>query len=642
MLPGTTTDCGEEHRQAERRVLLFLACASLLFLIAVSRGFLALSDDGLVIRVPERAYFPIRYTTIVWVAATLALIWFSPLDRGRYLEKGGQNLPALLLSAGGVLFVYRAVDEWWISLGLSTGVIFMGWIFRRSLSRAIDRVLTTCPAVASPAGVVLGVFAFALYFLINHWFHNGEPYVPDSHARLFHALILNRGLWYLPAPDEPQYYVPLWVVVRDGHWYSQFLPGSIVLNLLGLKIGSVAIVFALLAGGCVWMTMAVGKQIYDAKTALFGTLLLMLSPMYTLLASSFMEHVPAAFFLMAAFAAGLRNLERPTRANAFCLGFFLGYACITRPLTAAGFAGPLLVIGAFLQIREWKRRWPCWAIAALGWSIPVAFLLFFNTKTNGNPFLLSYRLADPAMHSLGFTALNHHTPVAGLLKQVGNLHALSFWLFMWPVTSYFFVLVLFLSARNSRKDALLLLPTAGLAACYFFYPYQDSWFSPRFLAESLPPLCLVTARGILETKALIVRNLTPQAQPAGARALAAFVVLLFLAALPMDWVRLRQFHDDSHAGQDLGRGFARFHNDPLATVFFPAGSHYARSLVDNALCQGGAQFLIDPTPKEREAYMARHPERHYYYVTSSSFWTPLRISSGSPPANSSPAVRNPR
>jgi 4-amino-4-deoxy-L-arabinose transferase-like glycosyltransferase len=349
-------------------------------------------------------------------------------------------------------------------------------------------------------------------------------------------------------------------------------------------------------------------------TALLAAALLLVSPMFHLLSASFMDHIPTATFLTAALWLGLRDRQRPSPANAAALGLAVGCACITRSLTALAVAGPLLLLWFAPQVKDWRRRWPFWLAALAGWLVPMAFLLYFNAKTNGDPFLLSYKVSNPTLHSLGFHGPNGHTPQAGLIDQLYNFHGLSHWLFEWPVTSFLFILLLFVVGRFSRRDAACLLPLIALHAAYFFYPYNGTGFTPRFVSESLPFLMLLTARGILESAAFLGRQF-PRLSPAALRK--GFALLLLALSLYGILAAHRMYADFTRDGRygvaELERRLQPYYADPKATVF--VNSRYEFCIVaDNARCWGGAQFLRDPGEPGRKAYMARHPGRHYAFI----------------------------
>jgi len=611
------------------RVLLGVvtAAAVSLFCFLASRHLLGVTWRGLEVFVPRVAHYVVRWSSLGAVAALVALLWLRPAG-GWLAGSGRRRLCAFGVVAGGMLLFLRGFFPAWELFVPVTAVAFaIFWLLRREA--AVGAVWLLDLGIRRPGlltGVLTGAWA-GLILLFCHISLGGDPFGDDSCARFFHALLWSRGLWFLPEPEYRGFVPSAWIVVQDGRMYSQYLPGAILLNFLGLKIGSVSLVFAVLGAGCVWLTYEAGKLLFGAAAGLLGAFLVAVSPMPLLLAWLQMDHPLATFFLMAAFVAGLRNLRAPTLPNAAALGFCLGYTAIMRPLTAFAIGAPLLALWAWKAWSQPKRPWFSWLAASGGWLVPILFLFYFNLKTTGNLFTLGYSLANPAMHSLGFTVRNGHTPIVGLCQQLNNLVSLSFWMFMWPVTSFAFLLILFLSGKASRKDWMLLLPLAGLVSAYFFYPYQDMFLGPRFLAESLPFLALLTARGILFLpEFLLGSGASVEARKSARRIVAALVAALFLNSVPSVLRKACDFGVQATETRSHRNVLKSHQNDPLATVFCvdPTGNRGTWLLVSSLMTRGGAEFFLDCGERIRGQYMARHPERHYYLMDAGTNDIPLK------------------
>jgi len=611
------------------RVLLGLVTAAAVSLscFLASRHLLGVTARGVEVFVPLVAHYVVRWSSLGAVAALVALLWLRPAG-GWLAGSGRRRLCAFAIVAGGMLLFFRDFfpgGELFVPMTAAAFAIF--WLLRREAAVSAVRLLDLGIRRAGLlTGVLTGAWA-GLILLFCHISLGGDPLADDSCARFFHALLWSRGLWFLPEPEYRGFVPSAWLVVQNGRMYSQYLPGAILLNFLGLKIGSVSLVFAVLGAGCVWLTYEAGKILFGAAAGLLGAFLLAVSPVPVLLAWLQMDHPLAAFFLMAAFVAGLRNLRAPTLPNAAALGFCLGYAAIMRPLTAFAIGAPLLALWVWQGWSQAKRPWFSWLAASGGGLVPILFMLYVNLKTTGNLFTLGYSLANPAMHSLGFTAGNGHTPIVGLCQQLNNLVSLSFWMFMWPVTSFLFLLILFLSGRASRRDWMLLLPLAGLVSAYFFYPYQDMFLGPRFLAESLPFLALLTARGILFLPEFLVGNAaSAESRKSARRVVAALVAALFLNSVPSVLRKACDFGGGAITIRSHRNVVKSYRNDPLATVFCvdPTGDRGTWLLVSSLITRGGAEFFLDCGEKIRGEYMARHPERHYYLMDAGTNHIPLK------------------
>lgn len=582
------------------------------------RGWAAFGPYAVKYWIAKLAHYSVSYATLAALALLMALTAAPARWLERVLAPLGRTpalLPGAVLTLCGAGLVYRLWPLWTFFLGGAIAVGALFWLLRREASLLADRTLTSCTQTrAFP--VLVAVFASVATFVLNRVLYEGQPHVIDSWARYAHILMMSQGHWCFPAPLDWQWTVHYGMVNDGVHYASQYQPGILLIGLLGHFLGSLAVLPALLAGGVALLTYLVGRRIYDAPTAALGSLLLALSGNFLYLSASFMEHTPATFFLMMALWLGLRDLERRRWPNALALGFCVGYACITRSLSSLGWAVPLLAVWAVLRWRQW--RWqglPSWTAALAGWAVPVAFFLYFNHQTTGSAFVPGYKAADPVTHSLGFTSANHHTPLLGLTYQWNNLWALSEWLFFWPVTSYLFVVALFLTARWERRDTLLALPFAGLAACYFFYPYQDFGFSPRFLSEAIPLLALLTARGILAAADHLRQHAPGSAPRVWSRAMLTLLIGLFALAIPAARPKFAKEYYDQHLGVlALGRVLAPFHDIPNATVFLVQQPYAHRAIVDEVQCWGGARFLEESSVELRDEYVRAHPERRCFLL----------------------------
>ena len=609
-----------------KRIVLFSAAAILLLALALAFKAVSIAAGGILFSIQPDFFCRVRWSSVASVGLGMFLLgWGIP-----WLARRAQVVPALLpivVLLAGLALALRS----YLSAPLVLGPILAAaglclWLFRTPLARCAER-LVSAGKIPRRAALVVALSGFALYFGLNQGMHGGQPFISDSQARLFHAHILNDGRWFLPAPESPELYVTVGTVMHEGRWYSQYLPGAILLNLLGLRIGSVSFVFCFLAMGCILLTWELGRRLWNEATGILGAIFLLLSPMFALLSSSFMEHTPTTFFLLAALVAGLRAADTKSRRLWFLGGFLLGYAVILRPLSALGVALAILAAGAVWSPRNQRPNWWSLLAAALGAALPLAFLLLFNLKTTGHPFLLAYRIANPARHSLGFTALNGHTPMIGLLNQLDNVTSLSEWLFMWPMTSYILLFCFYWVRGFARRDALLTLPLAGLLFAYFFYPAEEFFFTPRFVAESLPFLALLTARGLLELATFMRTALGPKRSRPIEQSLFALLVGLSLSAVFASQSRFAYFDALSKRGQHLAEALRPFVEDPSATVFLDAdiSEHYLPRVVPlNALSFGGAQFLIGSDPAAVAAYRAAHPERHFFLVKNTDLVIPIQ------------------
>ncbi|MBN1867044.1 glycosyltransferase family 39 protein [Candidatus Sumerlaeota bacterium] len=620
--PGNGRPLGEWRGIAIRTAILAL-CAGLFPLLVSLAGEVRWLSDGVVVSVPGRIYHLTRWSTIAAVSivpAILCVPWARRLV-GRFSRtRAFPFLPGIAFLSLLCIGPLRYPGSWGALAVVLLALASVLFLFRRETARMLDGVYRISGAGWIPAlGVALlgGIGVWALHLTV----FEGREFCVDSTARLFHAHILNQGRWYAPAPAYSDLYSPEGLVVENGRWYSQYFPGGILIALAGLRIGNQMLLPCLMAMGVPFLAYLCGARLFSRRIGLAGALFVIVSPLFLLQSSILMEHTPTTFFLMTALWLGLRDLERPTLLNAVLLGFVFGYGCITRPWTCFGFAFPLLLVYVGLVGRFWRRRWPYWLAALAAWSIPAIFLLYFNVRTTGFALRPGYVAQGSTFHSLGFTARNGHTPLSGLSNELSNVASLSEWLYMWPATSYLFILLLFLVGRVRPKDIVLFSPFAGLLAAYFFYPFHNICLGPRFVAESIPSLALLTARGIAEVIDLARRHTPAHTHPTARRCAVAVLLALTLGSIDPARQWARQFHASAVSGAGLERQLRRVQNDPLATVLFHHSGADNRAAVEKVQSLDGADFLVveENNHSRIRDYVRENPERHYYVVDGPAF-----------------------
>lgn len=606
-----------EKTTAIKHIFCLWGLFILLLFLGAWHGKLSFEPNRLLLNFPQEGFYPVQYTTLIVLLAIS--LWpmakVIGIQRWSAHERFAYWTASIIILCSFFIFLRQLFFPWEISLIVMTIVALLFWLLRHDASRISVWLEKKIPLWLRERQVfVWGIFivgGLATYTMNGYLFAH-YPFMADSYARLFHAHILDRGWWVLPSPEHWEYLIHAYVVRTPESYYSQYLPGSILIDLAGLKIGNLGLLPAMIGGGTITMTYLVGRRLYDHVTALFGALLLGCSTTFILQAASFMEHAPMMFLLTGAFWAGLRDLEKSTWHHSVLLGLLVGYACITRPLTALGVAGPLLAVWWLRQCKDWRRRFPYWAITLVAWLIPIAFLLLFNEKTNGNPFTLAYRVSNPELHSLGFTETNKHTIAKGIFNQLNNVHSLSYWLFMWPISSYSLIYLLLLSGKTRWRDGLLFLPLVGLVCLYFFYPYQDFFFSPRFISESVPFLCLLSARGFM-----VLWTGVGEQSLAHSTLLRATLVIgliaLFITSLVPAYGRYTHFRASASGARSyLNKLLEAGENEEQATVFITQKTKMLHvALIAQVKYWGRTEYLVVPDPSDRLRYMQQYPERDF-------------------------------
>lgn len=318
-----------------------------------------------------------------------------------------------------------------------------------------------------------------------------NPHLVDEMAHLLHARAFAAGRLALPAPEPPEAFLVVHTLVTDAGWVSQYPPGHTLLLAVGLMLRAEWLVNPLLGGTSVVLVYLVGRGLYDRKTAVAATFLWAASAWVLFMSSTYMSHVGATTFALAACAV-MWAPRHPHRSHALLGGLALAAATAIRPLDGVAAALP---IAAWIALR---RRWRLVPWLMVG-GVPVAVAWgYVNWRLFGDPFTLGYSVLYGPAESLGF-----HTDPWGQRFNIGvavsnaavAIRRLNIYLFEWPIPALLPLVLWALFVRQRRANDLL-LAVGALAgpALYFFYWHSGFYPGPRFYYIAAPFLVLATAR----------------------------------------------------------------------------------------------------------------------------------------------------
>lgn len=553
------------------RRLAVLACSLAVTAAALAAaGCLTVFEGRLVIRLGKGGLYHWAFAPeffLVALLAVVALVVAAPSRRARVAALCA-NHPALLTAFGALASMLYLLGQWRLPWELYLPLIIAGTL---ALSLAV-RTLPVArlaplsdrrwpvPALVPATTGALVALAWAIF--------RGYPYVVDSSCQWVQAKLLATGRLYVPAPELPDFFRTQAMVVADGRWYSQYLPGHVAILALAERLapGAAWLVNPLAGGGSIWLTAWLGGRLYDRRTGLLAAALLAISPLFLIQQSEMMNHGTAHLLLL---AATCRIVAMPGSArpwlNAAGAGLAAGWVLAMRPLTAAGLMLPMAVVGLVRILPLVPRRALVVGAGLGGFAVPVALLLLYNFGTTGSPLHTGYGIANPAMHQMGFDS--QFRPTQGLVNSLNNLFAMNVWFLALAVGSWLPLVVFVLLGKWRGPDVMLLAMVASLSGAYALYRYQDSWFGPRFLYESLFAIALLSARGILAVTEALARLVGRE----GARRLALLAVLPVVQDAGFF---LRERGGDFHGWHRVAHlsslpVLERFAGDPSAVVFVP-------------------------------------------------------------------------
>ena len=351
-----------------------------------------------------------------------------------------------------------------------------------------------------PLRFVLGLSAICVLVccFISWRIFNGAPGFTDSCAYMFQAHLFAQGNLSAPLPPEPDFFEVPNVLVKNK-WYSQYPPGHPALLALGVLFGipwAVNPILGALTIICIYM---LAKELYGDGIAKLSAVLASASSFFLLMSSEFMSHCSTLFFVTLAFLsfAWIVKGKRPLISSVVC-GASLGLALLCRPYTTVWICIPM-GIAAIVKRKKLSLR------HILIGAVPliIACLVFFvyNYATTGHPLLFGYIALHGKGHYPGFHlepgGERFHTVAQGFKYLLGNLNALNYHLFEWPIPSLLFICILFGFGKKRFWEWLLVGWIGTLLIGHFFYYFNRLAFGPRFVYESLPALIILTSQGIV-------------------------------------------------------------------------------------------------------------------------------------------------
>ena len=352
----------------------------------------------------------------------------------------------------------------------------------------------------SPCPFLFTVFVncVVLCSVISWCVFDGVPGYIDSCAYMFQARLFAQGSFYAPLPPEPDFFEAQNILMK-GKWYSQYPPGYPALLALGVIFGIPWVINPILGALTIVCIYLLARELYTDSIAKISAVLASISSFFLFMSSEFMAHSSALFFITLAFLSFVLMVKkkRPLLSAVVC-GASLGIALVCRPYTTVWICVPL-GIAAIVAWKDLSLRYIL--IGAVPLLVACLAFLAYNYATTGHPLLFGYIALHGKAHYPGFHLdpgnERFHSIAQGFKYLLGNLNALNYYLFEWPIPSLFFA-CFFLAYGKKRFWEWLLVGWIGvLLVGHFFYYFNQLDFGPRFVYEALPALILLTSRGIV-------------------------------------------------------------------------------------------------------------------------------------------------
>lgn len=462
------------------------------------------------------------FSVIPWDIRQITITAQSLSLCGIMLLTGGciawQDAHPWLYRAGNILHRHRLIPSW----------LFAGGAFAAFLA----------------AAVALAWYCFAFI-----------PAIPDSTAQYLHGKFAAAGHPFFIPSHRLREFFPVWMMVNDGRWYSQYQPLHQFLLALGHLAGAPWLINPLAGALTLLSTYALARRIYDEPTARLAALLTLGCQFMLIMSAEYMNHATALLWATLFIWCYVETLSRRGQPAAdgwaLAAGLALGALFLTRPLSAVGIGLPFLFHALALTWRRWRRYLPLFSIMAAGATLCLAFQSWYNLQTTGDMLLFPYARYhyNAISRVMGFGG-----PIS-LWGRFAKLHAewirMNLSLFEWSLPCTFFAMLACLTSLKRPHARLLAATVASYTLVNMANRFTSMIFGPRYLYELSSTLIVLTAAGMCHVP-LLLRFLRLAAPPRRAvHAMTALAVILLsttalLWRLPDNFRKYSNQYIDNH------------------------------------------------------------------------------------------------
>ena len=380
------------------------------------------------------------------------------------------------------------VESWGIGLLV---VVVAGLLAGRLATRVAPARIPWPDLQPGPAVLALSVGLMMLAVWALRDLFGSNPQLVDEVAQLLHARAFAAGRLAAPAPEPAEAFLVANTWITPAGWVSIYPPGQTVLLALGL-LGHVEwLVNPALGGASTLLVYWTARGLYGRRTGLIAAFLWATSAWVMFMSGTYANHVGAAAWSLAAWAAVFGS-RRPTPRHHLLAGAALAAAAATRPLDAMAAALPVL---AWVAAR---RRWQAlpWMLAG-GLPLMLAWG-YVNWRLYGSPLALGYSAAYGGQFRLGFGTDpwgQSYTPFVALSNVAVAIRRLHLYLYEWPIPALLpLALWGVLGRQRSVRDLIVGVGVVAAPLLYVFYWHSGFYLGPRFYYAAVPFLAIGTAR----------------------------------------------------------------------------------------------------------------------------------------------------
>lgn len=346
--------------------------------------------------------------------------------------------------------------------------------------------LATVPLEAA----IVGIIALLISIHISGTYFQNIPRVNDEGIYLFQAKVFAAGKWSVPPPEPRESFQHMGIWWQD-RVFSYYTYGHSLLLAIGFLLECHEYIPAVLTGLAIFFTVLTGSRIYRSRlTGTLGGILLISSPLFILLGSSFMSHNSSILANMI-FLYFLVRLEHDgKRSTAVATGLAWGAGFVIRPVTAIIF-GALPLLSLVLRKPD-RKQVKNLLIMGCCMAAMMATAYYHAYKTTGHWVLIQSQVEDRFEHGNDLTTTWKNLNQNGLWFLQRSFG----WL---PYLSLVFVFLPFLLLTRRKWDWIFLAGFVMNAVGYSCLAHFGWTHEPRYWVEFMPLIALLSARGIQRT-----------------------------------------------------------------------------------------------------------------------------------------------
>ena len=569
-------------------------------------------------RTGNPSQYPIRDITLLILGIILLSVFAAYALSGSRTEGPFDKVIQLLVLFPALVCIAYSVSKW-IKKDLALSAV-------RLLDGISVRTFLTLSSIL--------LFAFTAWMAIYPL--EGTAKGADEAAHLFQAKIFASGELSAPIPpvsDPERFFPSRHLIMEDGKWFCQYTPTHSFLMApfvwfdLTCLLGPLEGVLSLIG---IFLLVRLWTSNRMAKLTI---ILLLLSPFFLIMTSSYMAHNSNLMFVTWSLYFLSLYWKSDRYICTLASGFLLGLAFTTKPF-------PIIVWGLFLLIilaLTGRRGFKALLGLVLGSILPVAGFLALNLYYTGNPFMTPYqisrggRLIGFGLNKAWFPVYGdyNHTLWRGIKVGVRQIAAGATTLFGWPLLSLVPLIASIGLMRKDRRILWLFLPLPAMFILLLSHSWPAVIYGPRHYFTFLPIILFLSVLGLI----FIFR--VAKAKWGGRGSNFVFLVLAGLFGITIFLYIPEEVRFKSGAWLAIdGKPWAQETVEIPAVVFMEASDHgypnilsglnYTSPFLDSEII-----FCAHQTAEEDQEFMAAFPEREYYlyYIdkTGSHFMEPWNL-----------------